>query len=70
MGRTVFLTTHDMAIANELCDRVAFIMDGRISLINTPWQLKLRYGEPTVRVEYGENGDKGGTRRERSPRQP
>ena len=27
-GRTVFLTTHDMATADELCDRVAFVVDG------------------------------------------
>src|SRR4051794_38132991 len=26
-GRTVFLSTHDMAIADELCDHIAFIMD-------------------------------------------
>ena len=26
-GRTVFLTTHDMTVADELCDRVAFIVN-------------------------------------------
>jgi len=51
-GKTVFLTTHDMAVADELCDRVAFIVDGRIALIDTPRALKLRGGEPEVRVEY------------------
>jgi fluoroquinolone transport system ATP-binding protein len=51
-GKTVFLTTHDMTVAEELCDRVAFIMDGQITLIDTPRNLKLRYGHPTVRVEY------------------
>lgn len=30
-GRTVFLTTHDMTAADELCDRVAFVVDGRSS---------------------------------------
>jgi len=55
-GRTVFLTTHDMAIADELCDRVAFIMDGCIRLIDAPRELKLRYGAPAVRVEYGDHG--------------
>jgi fluoroquinolone transport system ATP-binding protein len=55
-GRTVFLTTHDMAIADELCDRVAFIMDGRIRLIDAPRRLKLRYGAPAVRVEYSDQG--------------
>jgi fluoroquinolone transport system ATP-binding protein len=57
-GRTVFLTTHDMSIADDLCDRVAFIMNGRIRVIDTPRRLKLRYGAPTVRVEYGKSGHK------------
>lgn len=51
-GRTIFLTTHDMTIADELCDRVAFIVDGRINMIDSPWALKLRYGRKDVRVEY------------------
>ncbi len=55
-GKTVFLTTHNMAVADELCDRVAFIVDGAITLIDAPRELKLRYGEATVRVEYAENG--------------
>lgn len=53
-GRTVVLTTHDMAIADELCDRVAFIVDGRISVIARPRELKLRYGQAKVRVEHRE----------------
>jgi fluoroquinolone transport system ATP-binding protein len=56
-GKTIFLTTHDMTVAEALCDRVAFIVDGEIKLIDTPKQLKLRYGRPTVRVEYMANGD-------------
>jgi fluoroquinolone transport system ATP-binding protein len=52
-GKTVFLTTHNMAVAEELCDRVAFIVDGKIALVDSPRELKLRYGERTVRVEYG-----------------
>ena len=52
-GRTVFLTTHDMTVADELCDRVAFIVDGQIRLIESPRELKLAHGERTVRVEYG-----------------
>lgn len=55
-GTTIFLTTHDMAVADTLCDRVAFIMDGHIRLINSPRALKLTYGSPTVQVEYGHNG--------------
>ncbi|MCP5095828.1 MAG: ABC transporter ATP-binding protein [Chloroflexi bacterium] len=55
-GRTVFLTTHDMNVANELCDRVAFIVDGEINLIDSPRNLRLRHSEPKVRIEYQQNG--------------
>ena len=55
-GVTVFLTTHNMYIADELCDRVAFIVDGEISLIDSPKNLKLQYGEKMVEVEYSTNG--------------
>ena len=55
-GATIFLTTHNMFIADELCDRVAFINEGRIMALDAPRRLKLRYGDRTVRVEYQENG--------------
>lgn len=51
-GATVFLTTHNMYIADELCDRVAFVVDGKIRLIDSPKSLKLKYGEKLVDVEY------------------
>ncbi len=56
-GVTVFLTTHNMYIADELCDRVAFIVDGKIRLIDSPKKLKLKYGEKLVEVEYFRNGE-------------
>lgn len=52
-GTTVFLTTHNMAFAEEICDRVAFMVEGQIKLIDRPSELKLRYGERTVKVEVG-----------------
>lgn len=55
-GTTSFLTTHNMHIAEELCDRVAFIVDGEIKLIDTPKNLKERYGEKLVEVEYLKEG--------------
>lgn len=55
-GATIFLTTHNMYIADELCDRVAFINDGKIELIDSPRNLKLKYGEKMVLVEYKEGG--------------
>lgn len=54
-GVTIFLTTHNMFIADELCDRVAFIVDGEIKLIDSPRNLKLAYGEQLVEVEYLQN---------------
>lgn len=56
-GKTVFLTTHDMTVADRLCDRVAFIVDGRLPVVDAPRDLKIEHGEPTVRVEYRTNGD-------------
>jgi len=55
-GKTIFLTTHDMTVAEALCDRVAFIVDGEIKLIDAPKRLKLKHGTPSVRVEYLANG--------------
>ena len=51
-GTTVFVTTHNMMVADELCDRVAFITAGHISAIDAPSVLKKRYGKRSVRVEY------------------
>jgi len=39
-GLTVFLTTHDMAEAEEMCSRVAIINNGKISAIDTPEELR------------------------------
>lgn len=56
-GVTIFLTTHNMYIADELCNRVAFIVDGKIRLIDSPKELKLKYGEKLVEVEYLKDGE-------------
>lgn len=56
-GRTIFLTTHDMLAADELCDRVAFIIDGKIPLIDSPKKLKYEMGEHLVAVNFTQ-GDK------------
>ncbi len=55
-GRTVFLTTHDMATADRLCDRVAFVAQGRIAAVDTPRGFKLTHGRPGVLVEYRTDG--------------
>ncbi len=51
-GRTIFLTTHNMHDADELCDRVAFITEGKISIIDSPKQLKIQNGKRIIRIEY------------------
>ncbi|MEB3022523.1 ABC transporter ATP-binding protein [[Mycobacterium] crassicus] len=51
-GRTVFLTTHDMATADGLCDRVAFVVDGRIVALDKPTELKIARSQRMVRVTY------------------
>ena len=58
-GRTVFLTTHDMMVADELCDRVAFIVGGEIRLVDSPHDLKLAHGAQTVVMEYDLDGRAG-----------
>lgn len=55
-GRTIFLTTHDMATADQLCDRVAFMVNGRIAAIDTPRNFKLAHGQKTIVVEYRVDG--------------
>lgn len=49
-GTTIFLTTHYMEEADELSDRVAFLAHGRIVALDSPRELKLRYGQKTAGV--------------------
>ncbi|MFW5987949.1 MAG: ABC transporter ATP-binding protein [bacterium] len=55
-GGTVLLTTHLMNDVEELCDRVAFMVDGKIAEINTPKNLKLQHGKRQLLMEYSDNG--------------
>jgi fluoroquinolone transport system ATP-binding protein len=55
-GRTIFLTTHDMGTATAVCDRVAFVVDGRIALCESPRDLRLAHGRRELRVEYRTDG--------------
>lgn len=49
-GKTIFLTTHQMYDADELCDRVAFIVEGEILAMDQPQNLKLQYSKKVVNV--------------------
>ena len=55
-GGTVFLTSHIMSDVDQLCDRVAFIIDGKLREEDSPRNLKLKYGKRAVKVEYREEG--------------
>jgi len=43
-GTTIFMTTHDMDEADKLCDRVAFMYQGRIVAMDSPVKLKNTIG--------------------------
>lgn len=55
-GKTVFLTTHNMTVAEQLCDRVAFIVDGQIVVTGSPKDLMIEHGKRTLKVEYQHDG--------------
>lgn len=47
-GKTVILTTHNMNFAEQICDRVAFIVEGQIKEIGVPEELKTKYAKEEV----------------------
>ena len=55
-GVTIFLTTHYMEEADQLCDRVAFLSEGRIVALDTPNELKTAHGSNQVNVTLN-NGE-------------
>src|SRR5437016_13827248 len=50
-GLTIFFTTHILEEAEYLCDRIAVINEGRIIDIDTPENLKRRFGSAKA-VEF------------------
>ncbi|MFV2196375.1 ATP-binding cassette domain-containing protein [Nocardiopsis sp. LOL_012] len=55
-GTTVLVTTHDMRTAEHACDRVAFVVDGRIAALDGPRDLRLAHGNPGAVVELRRDG--------------
>lgn len=51
-GKTILLTTHNMYDATELCDRVAFISDGKLRALDSPRNLIMSKGAARVRYTY------------------
>ena len=56
-GKTILLTTHNMQDATELCDRVAFIVNGKICALDSPHNLIMSKGAATVTYTWIENGE-------------
>jgi fluoroquinolone transport system ATP-binding protein len=55
-GKTIFVTTHSMETADMICDRIAFIVNGKLLTTDTPASLKHAYGKEAVQVEL-QNGE-------------
>lgn len=56
-GKTIILTTHNMSDATELCNRVAFIINGEVKALDTPHNLIMSQGASKVTYSYyDENG--------------
>lgn len=55
-GKTIILTTHNMFDATELCDRVAFIVDGKIKALDAPHNLIMSKGATKITYAYAQNG--------------
>jgi len=55
-GGTVFITSHIMSDIDQLCDRVAFIVEGEIKEMSSPRELKIKYGKRSMTIEYKEKG--------------
>ena len=69
LGTTVLLTTHYMEEADELCDAVAILHQGRMAVLGSPAQLKAQVGEGATLDDVfarhtGNALDTGGTYRE------
>ncbi len=47
-GRTIFLTTHDLYEVNELCDKVAIMVKGKLAAIGKPTELEELFGKANL----------------------
>jgi fluoroquinolone transport system ATP-binding protein len=54
-GKTIVINTHNMQLAEAICDRVAFVVDGTIPVIDSPYRLNLQHGKKVVNITYRTN---------------
>ena len=69
-GTTVFLTTHNMEEADEMCDRIALLNEGHIIECGSPYELKLKYAKKQVQVTTNLGKKISGIRQDRFNRSP
>ena len=55
-GKTILITTHNMQDATELCDRVAFIVEGQIFALDTPHNLIMSRGAAKLTYSWLQDG--------------
>lgn len=56
-GKTILLTTHNMEDAAQLCDRVAFIVNGKICALDSPHNLIMSKGAAAVTYTWMAQGE-------------
>ena len=56
-GTTIFLTTHYMEEADQLCRRVAFLDEGKVVALGTPQNLKVKHGQRFLRAVLKDGGE-------------
>ncbi|HEY5118477.1 MAG TPA: ABC transporter ATP-binding protein [Anaerolineales bacterium] len=57
-GVTVLLTTHYMEEADQLCQRVAFLCEGRIVALDSSQNLKVAHGQRLVRAVFRDGSER------------
>ncbi|MBN2053725.1 ABC transporter ATP-binding protein [bacterium] len=50
-GVTIFLSTHTLGVAEQLCDRIGIIQQGRLATVGGMEELRARAGDPHSRLE-------------------
>jgi ABC-2 type transport system ATP-binding protein len=54
-GTTILFSTHDMQVAERMCDRVCMIFNGKKVLDGTLNEIQSQYGEDTIRLRTTES---------------
>lgn len=55
-GTTIFLTTHRMEEADQLCNRIAFLNKGHVIESGSPEELKIKYAKNKMVAMFKEKG--------------